>query len=122
MPVFASATDKESGVVDMYFYLGKPVDGKMPPGTVKVPGTQPRPDDVPEDWTAAFQVPPDAKGTFEVTVVAINGAGLSSTKTLVLPVTDPPPTAASISGRVFELDEPKDNVPVVLLNADGEEV
>jgi hypothetical protein len=120
LAVYVDAADKESGITEVYFYLGKPAEGgKLAPGVEKVPGER-----VPgtEFWLARFPIPADAKGTFQVNVVAVNGVGLASTKPLILPITDPPPEAAAVSGRVFEMDNPIDNLPVLLLSSEGVEL
>jgi hypothetical protein len=114
----ARASDAESGISDVVFYLGRPVPtGKLPPETVAVTGT---PSEDEEDvWEVDINVAADFKGPLVINVRAINGVGLSATRSLSLAVVDPPGKTATLRGRLFEEEVPIGNLGVGLVNARG---
>lgn len=119
----ARAKEDVSRVSKTVFYLGKPgMDGKPPPEAITSTGTL---DDEEEDevWSGEFALPANLKGPLHVTFVATNVVDLASKPiTLTLDVTDPPATAATVSGKVFDKDAPVDFLPVRLLDAKGKPV
>jgi uncharacterized protein (DUF2141 family) len=113
LALFVKAGDKESGIADVSFYLGKPEGDKMPPALKPIRAELK--DKGRGLWGAAIDVPADAKGPLVVTAVATNGVGLTRAKTESIPVED---AKATITGRVFETDTALEGVPVVLMSAE----
>ncbi len=92
----------ESGIKEVIFYLGKPVDGKMPPNAPKVDA---RPDADRKNWSGVLAVPADKVGTIDVTAQFTSGVGLvASSDPLAVQITPAAPPVpkgkASISGKV----------------------
>jgi hypothetical protein len=119
LPVRALGSDPESGIKQVVFFGGRPLpDGKLPPGTTPVAGERVDKD----QWGASLPVATDKKGPVEVTVQFTNGAGLTTTETVVIQLVDPPAEAkekgkgASIAGSVSEGDRPQPNLPVWLFD------
>lgn len=120
-------------ITDVRFFLGKltaegklPGDGKLPPDAVKGKEVEleleikdkEKPRKV-RGWATEYLIPADAKGPIEVTAWATNAVGLSGGATATFEVIDP---KDQLSGRVFELDVPIDNLPVLLLDVNGKEL
>jgi hypothetical protein len=124
LPVKATASDPESGIKSVAFYIGKPgPDGKPPATAVLVPGKLLDPKT--GVWVASLDAPTDQKGKTEVTAQFTNGAGLVATDTVKIELVDPGAgaagagKAASIAGKVYVGDRPQPNLPVELRNAAG---
>jgi hypothetical protein len=124
LPVRATASDPESGIKSVAFYIGKPgPDGKPPATAVLVPGKLLDPKT--GVWVASLDAPTDQKGKTEVTAQFTNGAGLVATDTVKIELIDPGAgaagagKAASIAGKVFVGDRPQPDVAVELRNAAG---
>jgi hypothetical protein len=105
----AKASDLETGIKEAQFFVGKPVDNKVPPGatTFKTVPT----DKAGSTWKAEVTLPEDKKGPTEVTVQFTNQVGLSTfaTATIDLMDTDPAKTGPGrIKGKVVlgELGQP----------------
>lgn len=113
----ATAKDIESGISEMRFVLGKPdVDGKLPADALTAVGQL----QSPGVWIGTLDLPADRKGTSEMTLVATNGVGLSSVKTITLEVVDMlPPIPAKVSGVVLEGGRAQPNLTVELRDAKG---
>ena len=100
LQVFAAASDDESGLTEVVFYLGEPpaADGKLPPTTEKaagLPALAAKGGPTPGRFTASFSLP-DVKGKVKLYAKATNGAGLSAvTEGATLAVVDPPPPPKS---------------------------
>jgi hypothetical protein len=124
LPVRAVGYDPESSISKMVFYLGKPPDPAAPPPPVPVPVV--KADGVLIDaekhlWAATLDAPTDKRATFEVSVVAVNGVGLTASDTQKIELIDPPPPpapgtikGASIEGIVVEGGRPQPNLVVFL--------
>jgi hypothetical protein len=110
--IAARAEDQESDVSRVRFYLGKTFsDEKLPQEVVAVEGAY---DEVEEVWDAAapIPVPADQASPVRLNVVAVNGVGLAATKSVVIPVIDPP---TIITGKVLENNAPVENLDVLLI-------
>jgi hypothetical protein len=115
-----SAWDDLSGVADVQFFVGEPVDNK-PPAGAKLIAAQRVPTS-PELWSADLPLP-SAAGTITVTAQFTNGAGLVSFASTSLQVTDKATSATGeIRGQVLEGQRPQAALEVVLLNAGKAEV
>jgi hypothetical protein len=93
----AAGTNTISGIEKVVFFAGKPVEGKMPPDAVPVPG-------VPVDtdrttWTATLPVPKDRTGPAEYTVQFVTRTGVPEFRTAAVEVVDADP-AQLIPGRI----------------------
>jgi hypothetical protein len=82
----ASATAAPSGIKEAQFFVGRPIDAKVPPNVAVVKATQPDP--TKQVWEADVLLPQDKKGATEVTVVFTNQVGLSSFATAAIDMTD----------------------------------
>lgn len=118
LPVTVDVTDPESGIAAVSVFVGKPApDGKPLPGTAVVPGVR-SPTDA--TWAATVPLPKDKVGPVDVTCVAVNGAGLSSSATVSVEVVEMlPETLGSVAGRLLEGDRPQDGIAVTLSDAKG---
>jgi len=110
--VGARAEDQESGISRVRFYLGKAFpDEKLPQEVVAVEGAY---DEDEEAWITAspLPIPADQASPVRVNVVAVNGVGLAATKSIEVPVVDPPTV---ITGKVLENNAPVENLDVLLV-------
>lgn len=119
MPVTVEGIDPESGVEKVRFYLAKPVDGKMPPGTPSKDGRPLNGDKT--IWIG--EVPADKEGATDLTVELVNRVGLTTlSPTYALHVTkgdggdpnDKKDKPGSIVGTVLEGDRPQPGLTVEL--------
>jgi hypothetical protein len=120
--VKATATS-EVGIKDAQFFLGKPVDGKLPPNVALVPG-QPI-DQARTLWQTKLLLPEDKKGPIDVSAVFTSEVGLTSfaTTTIELMDTDPAKTGPGrIRGRVLLGDLPQADLDVILRNDKKQEL
>jgi hypothetical protein len=118
----AVGRDEQAGIKEVLFFVGRPMDKKLPPGTTPVPG-QPL-DAGRTTWSAKLPLPGERKGPTEVSVQFINRAGLSTfdTATLELTETDPAKTGpGKIRGRVLEGPRPQGGLHVVLTDEKNKE-
>ncbi|MCE9562686.1 MAG: carboxypeptidase regulatory-like domain-containing protein [Planctomycetes bacterium] len=119
LPVTVEVTDPESGVASVVFFVGKlGPDGKPLPGTVTIPGV--RSDTDPTRWSAAVQLPRDKLGMTDITCVAVNGAGLSSSSFASVEAVEAlPEKPAAIGGQLTEGNRPQAGLEVTLFDARG---
>jgi hypothetical protein len=116
----ACGQDDLSGIAQATFFAGQPVDGKLPAGTLTAPG---KPDGSGSLWTAALELPPEAKGRIPVGVELINGVGLSTIITATVEIIDPATLAlGKVSGSVREGPRPQAGLEVSLKDEKGTEV
>ncbi|MGL4462523.1 MAG: hypothetical protein ACRC1K_10225, partial [Planctomycetia bacterium] len=109
----AAAFDRGSPLSAALFFVGKPVQNKIPDGTPTVPGKPTG--DGKSVWTASVPIPATASGPTDVTVQFTNAAGLTAFAGAVVQVTnDPPPKVGRIRGMVREGALPQAGVEVVL--------
>lgn len=112
--VKATGSDNESGIAKVNFYIGKPVDGKMPATALPIEGV-PIADSDKTQWSAKIQLTPALKGPTDITVEFVNGVGLSSFATTTIDVTDGENKGpGKIKGVVLEGARPQPNLIVVL--------
>lgn len=113
----AIGVDSLSGIEQVVFFLGKPVDGKMPPGVPSAPA-----DPLDESgtmWAAQF-VLPAVTGRTDVSVQFTNGVGQSTFATVAMEILDPAALAVgNIQGTVVEGPRPQADLDVELLDAHG---
>jgi len=120
LPVRVTATDPETAIGKVAFFLGKPgEDGKLPAGAVPVSATL-----VTEknsaSWRAELILPPDVKkGPMPISVIVVNEAGLSTIKTQEIVLVDPPAPSGSIAGKVLYGERPQPKLEVALSDAEG---
>jgi hypothetical protein len=119
IPVKAVGADPDSGIAEVHFFAGKPPsEGKpLPDGAVK--GVPPAPGQ--KEWSAKLPVTAGQRGPVEISVLFVNGAGLSTAASQVVDLTDPPPPAMTgeIAGTVMEGERLQPNLPVVLFDDKG---
>jgi hypothetical protein len=115
-----TASDPESGIKDVVFFLGKPdKDGNPPPTAVKVPAVADK-DGV---WLVSLNAPTDVKGKVDVTMIFTNKADLKEVKTVEIVLVDAPPAGPGakglpiITGVVTEGGRPQPKVKVFLRDA-----
>jgi hypothetical protein len=93
LTVQAVGGDPESGIQQVQFFLGRPVQDKPPPGAQTFAG-QPQPG-YPPTWTAQIPPQPGRTGPTDVTVQFVNGVGLSAFATASVDLTETDPRAAA---------------------------
>jgi Carboxypeptidase regulatory-like domain len=123
LQVQAEGADPESGIAQVVFFFGQPDKGEAPPGAPRfkaIPASRDR-----SFWMAALLIPADHKGPLAISVQVVNHAGLASTDTVTLEVTenDPGKTGlGEIRGKVTEGPRPQPNLLVTLLDERGKEI
>jgi hypothetical protein len=123
LPLQVQASDDESGISQVLFFLGRPDRGEVPPGAVRIKAA-------PANlnftlWGAALPVPAEQKGPLTVSVQVVNGVGLASVDTITVPVQEGPAAktgVGAIAGRVFEGPRPQPNLVVTLTDERGKEM
>jgi hypothetical protein len=118
----AQGQDNESGVAQVVFFLGKPVEGKIPTNAPTFPGTPVDPQR--STWTAKVPLPPDGKGPTPVSVQFVNRVGLGTFDTTIIELmeTDPDSTGPSrIKGKVVEGPRGQPGLEVILRDEKGME-
>lgn len=115
LPLTAFADDPETSITQAIFFLGAPVDGKLP--DTKVPGELM--DRKQGLWVGALPIP-DKKGVIEVGVLFMNETGIAATRTQKIELIDPP-LVGSISGFVELGVRGQPGVVVSLRDAEGKE-
>ena len=120
LPVQVVTGNSVSGVRQAMFYLGKPVDGKMPPTAATFPG---QPVDVAKTrWSATIFFPNDAKGPTSISVELTNNVGLTTTATTLVELLDAVPvTGGTVRGTVVEGPRPQPGLAVTLADEKGGE-
>jgi hypothetical protein len=99
----ARGWDPESHIAKVTFFLGEPVDDKLPPKAITSPGVLLNPN-APETkmvWEGELPIPTDKPGKFEVSVQFTNGAGLSTTETVIIKLVDAPKKGAKYEGTTI---------------------
>ncbi|MFO0824603.1 MAG: carboxypeptidase-like regulatory domain-containing protein [Gemmataceae bacterium] len=119
LPVTIETTDPESGVDSVAFFVGKPgPDGKPLPGTAMIPAVRSPLD--PTRWSAMVPLPRDKSGMIDITCVAMNGAGLSSSASASVEAVEAlPEKPAAIAGQLREGTRPQAGLEVTLSDARG---
>ena len=119
LPVLATAADSAVGISKVLFFVGKPVEGKLPPETPTVEGQSFGPDKT--LWSAELPLTKKMTGPTDIGVQFVNAVGLSSFATASVKLTDAPAasTLGSIRGTVVEGTRPQANLEVVLVDKKG---
>jgi len=116
----ATGLDEESKISKVTFFLGEPVDGKMPPKVVQAPGKEVVPGKV---WEGELPFDTAKPGRFEVSVLFTNGAGLSAAETVVIELVDAPKKGkkdgTTVKGKVFQGELTPPDVAVSLVDDKG---
>jgi hypothetical protein len=99
--------------------LGKPgPDGKLPEGAVLIEAQKPTAEG--GAWIAQVPLAADKKGTIDLSAVATNGVGLTSTQVQKVQLLDPP-TGGTIKGSVTLGGRPQPGAKVSLKDGEGKE-
>jgi hypothetical protein len=113
LPVQALGFDSGSGVAQVVFFLGKPVNRAVPPNAATTPGAA-----VPGSkglWAAQVPIPADRMGPTDLSVQVTNNAGLSAFATTTVDVVDKlPPVLGQVHVAVTEGPRPQAGLEVVL--------
>ncbi len=118
----ASASDLEAGIKEAQFFIGKPIDSKLPPNIATYQASPV--DKGRTTWQAEVTMPEEKKGPTEVTVQVTNNAGLSSFATAVINLVDTDPAKTGpgrIKGRVLLGEVPQSDLVVQLRDDKGAE-
>lgn len=111
LTVQATGNDRASGIGKVLFFLGKPVEDKVPKDAAAVAGEK-------GDgnlWSAQLPLPADKKGFIDVSVQLVNAAGLSRFATASLELVDRIAAApGTIHGKVMEGALPQAGIRVAL--------
>lgn len=117
-PVKALCTSSLSGVVSAQYFVGRPVDGKIPEKTPTVSGTPI--DDHKLQWYAELPIPEDAKGTIAISAQFTNQVGLSAVATVMVDVQSADQAGlGTITGKVAEGPLPQAGLTVTLSDDKG---
>jgi hypothetical protein len=107
LPLAVDAIDPDTGIAKVVFFLGKPVEGKLPPGVTPVEATQLLDGPVKGDgkaepgrWVALLPAPTDRAGPVEVTVQVTNPVGLVEEKTIKIELVEGGPAAGPGGAKV----------------------
>lgn len=119
--VTVEVTDPESGVDSVSFFVGKiGPDGKPLPGTVAVAIPAARSGTDPNCWSASVPLPRDKTGAIDLSCVAVNGAGLTSSSSASVEAVEAlPDKPAAIAGVLREGNRPQAGLEVTLSDARG---
>ncbi len=119
-PLVIEALARQSvpDVSEVLFFIGKPVDGKIPKDAPSVKGRST--DGRKLVWAATLPLKPSMTGTTPISAQFTNAAGLSATITTTVQLTDQDPSNGSIRGTVVEGPRPQVGVDVVLKDAKGQ--
>jgi hypothetical protein len=113
LPVQVLGFDSGSGVAQVQFFLGKPVNDAVPPNTATTPAAA-----VPGSkglWAAAVPIPADRLGPTDLSVQVTNKAGLSAFATTTVDVVDKlPPVLGQVHVTVTEGPRQQPGLEVVL--------
>lgn len=111
--VRAIGTDNLSGVSRVRFFVGPPVDGKLPAGAAPVEGHSVTADKT--VWSAEMTLPEAPVDRLQLSAEFSNGAGLSSFVTTEVPVVSPTVlNQGRIAGKVLEGPRPQSGLTVTL--------
>jgi hypothetical protein len=116
----ATGRDDESEISKVVFFMGPPVDGKMPPKVIESPGMKVVPTRA--VWVGELPIPTAKPGKFEVSVQFTNGAGLAAVDTVVIELVEPKKggkTGTTVKGKVFQGELSPPNVAVTLVDDKG---
>ncbi len=116
----ATAQDEESEISKVVFFIGPPVDGKMPPKAIEAPGK--KVDPARAVWSGELPIPTEKPGKFEVSVQFTNGAGLAAVDTVVIELVEPKKSTkvgTTVKGKVFQGDLTPPDVAVTLVDDKG---
>lgn len=118
--VEASGRDTESGIREVNFFLGRPMDGKLPPNTPLIKAVPTSADRA--TWTAKVPLPDDRKGPIDLSVQMVNNVGLGAfaTESIELLETDPI-NPGLIHGKLVEGAIPQAGIDVTLHDEKGAE-
>jgi hypothetical protein len=122
LAVKAFGAASASGISRVLFFLGKPVENKVPPNTPTYPGEPAN--EAKTLWTATIPLSGDHKGPTEISVQFISGVDLSTFATTSVDLIDNDPAKVvpgSIRGTVVEgaLEQP--DLDVILKDEKGTE-
>jgi hypothetical protein len=113
--------DSGTGISQVNFFLGKPVEGKLPPNATAIPGQL-----VPGStniYSASVILPYNGLGPTDISVQFTNGAGLSKFATTTVNALEKlPPVLGRITGTVFEASRPQPGLQVVLQDEKGSDI
>lgn len=109
-----------AGIKKVAVFIGRPVDGKLPPNAVL---TDARPLDVSRtSWGVKLPVPDDKKGPLDVSVQFVSGVGLSSFDTATVEVVDTIPIEpGQLQGKVVEGPRPQPGLDLIVTDSKGAE-
>jgi len=118
----AKAHAGPSGISKVTFFMGEPVDGKMPPKVVQAPGT--RVPGAAEVWEGKLPVSTAKPSAFEVSVEFTSGAGLKAIETVRIELVDAPKDAGkkggtTIKGTIYQGELTPPGVAVSLVDDKG---
>src|SRR5262249_28891860 len=105
--------DEESGISKVIFFVGRPIDGKIPP---TVPQAEAKLDAASGAWTAQLQLAGDRRGPTDLSVQFINGVGQSTFGSTAVMLLDSEKKTGPgrIVGTVKEGENPQPEIEVSL--------
>jgi hypothetical protein len=109
MPVSVTASDVESNVVKVNFYLAELKEGKLADGLPAIPARRGKDG----AWIAEVPVP-EKKGDFTIVAQVFNGVGLVAVADTKVEVAEPAPPTGNIKGKIVDNGRPQPQLEVTL--------
>lgn len=123
LKLVARGFDRESDIAQVFFFLGKSIEERIPPDTPAVSGIAA---DIDRGlWGAALNLPPDRTGPMTVSVQFVNRAGLARCAIATVEVLDVDPATlrpGGIAGKVLEGPRPQPGLTVILRDEQGNDL
>ncbi len=120
LTVKAGGLSDVSGIREVQFFLGKPLEGKIPPGSVVVDGAAANPERT--LWSSELTLPKEKPGPLDVSVRFVSGTGMDAYGTASLELVDYDPAKSEpgiIQGVVAIGTAAQPGVEVTLVNSKG---
>ena len=116
--VRAVGKPSESGIKEVSFFWGKPVEGKLPPNAETAPAAPANSSKT--TWTAKLKLPEDKKGPTSLSVQFISAAGAEAFDSRTIELLDTEPSQVGrLRVKVLEGDRPQSGLDVIVQDAKG---
>jgi hypothetical protein len=116
----AAAAPSVSGISQAVFFVGKPIEHKVPPNTPTFPGQAV--DAGKTQWSATLPLPGDRKGPTELSVQLVNAVGQSEFATTTVELVEFDAAKArlgKVQGKVLEGEREQPDLTVLLRDEKG---
>jgi len=117
-----ATAEADSGIASVTWFVGRPLQGKIPEGTRSAAGKPPAADS--RVWTGRLSLP-NRVGPVEISALIANRVGKAVFATTVIELTEIEPAMmgnGTIEGRVLESGRPQPDLEVILEDDSGREL